>query len=56
MASPNDLWIDESTYLVLVPDDLPVNLYDSYNGVNFINADGNIVNPIIIDPQAEETI
>jgi hypothetical protein len=45
MASPNDIWLDESTYLVLVPDNLPVDLDNTYDGINFICKDGNIVLP-----------
>jgi hypothetical protein len=56
MASPDDLWTDQSTYLVLVADDLPVDLDDTYDGTNFICKDGNIVQPIPPEQPVEETV
>lgn len=56
MASPDDIWLDKFTYLVLVPDNLPVDLDDTYDGVNFICKDGNIVQPIIPKTIDEEII
>jgi hypothetical protein len=45
MADPSDLWPYEDTFLVLVPDDLPVNLYDTYVDPYFYDHDGSIVQP-----------
>jgi hypothetical protein len=46
MASPTDPWSDPVAYLVYVPDDLPVNIGDTYVDPNFYDKDGNIVQPI----------
>ena len=46
MADPSDPWPFSSTFLVLVPDNLPVNLNHIYDGDHFYNNDGNIITPI----------
>lgn len=50
MASPSDPWPFTDTFLVLVPDDLPVDLDDTYVAPNFYDHDGSIVKPITPDP------
>jgi hypothetical protein len=47
MASPTDPWFDPVTYLVYVPDDLPVNIGDIYVDPNFYDQNENIIQPII---------
>jgi len=46
VATANDLWPDEKTYLVDVPSDLPVSIGNTYDGTDFFDFDGNIVTPI----------
>lgn len=53
MAGPSDPWPFPSTFLVLVPDDLPVNIGDTYVEPNFYNANGDIVTPIQPTPPEE---
>jgi len=57
MADPSDPWPYPDTFLVLVPDDLPVNLGDTYIDPYFYDKDGNIIMPIpteeIIEPTEE---
>lgn len=59
MAGPSDPWPYSDTFLVLVPDDLPVNIGDTYVDPYFYDKDGNIVTPTqpeeIIEP-AEEIV
>lgn len=59
MADPSDPWPYPDTFLVLVPDDLPVNIGDTYVDPYFYDKDGNIITPIqpeeIIEP-AEEIV
>ena len=50
MASPSDPWPYEDTFLVLVPDDLPVDLDDTYVDPYFYDHDGSIVQPIPPEP------
>jgi hypothetical protein len=45
VADPNDPWPYEDTYLVLVPNDLPVNIGDTYVEPNFYDSNGNIIQP-----------
>jgi hypothetical protein len=45
MASPSDSWPYTETYLVLVPDDLPVNIGFTYVDPNFYDLEGDIVMP-----------
>jgi hypothetical protein len=49
MASPSDPWPFSSTSLVLVPDDLLVNIGDTYIDPYFYDKDGNIVTPIQLE-------
>ncbi len=57
MADPSDPWPYSDTFLVLVPDDLPVNIGDTYVDPYFYDKDGNIITPIqpeeIIEPTDE---
>jgi len=57
MADPSDPWPYPDTFLVLVPDDLPVNIGDTYVDPYFYDKDGNIIAPIqpeeIIEPTEE---
>lgn len=53
MADPSDPWFDTNSFLVLVPDNLPVNFNDTYVEPNFYNSDGNIIEPIPIEPIEE---
>ena len=55
MADPSDPWPYPDTFLVLVPDDLPVNIGDTYVDPYFYDKDGNIVTPTeeIIEPTEE---
>jgi hypothetical protein len=47
LADPTDPWPFPSTFLVLVPDDLPVIIGYTYIDPDFYNMDGNIVTPIV---------
>ena len=53
MADPSDPWFDTNSFLVLVPDNLPVNFNDTYVEPNFYNSDGNIIEPIPTEPIEE---
>jgi hypothetical protein len=57
MADPSDPWPYPDTFLVLVPDDLPVNIGDTYVNPYFYDTDGNIIMSIppeeIIEPSEE---
>ena len=53
MANPSDSWPFSSTFLVLVPEDLPVNIGFTYIEPSFYDLEGNIVAPI---PAEEEPI
>jgi hypothetical protein len=46
VADPSDPWPFTNTFLVLVPDDLPVDLDDTYVDPYFYDKDGSIVTPI----------
>ena len=46
MADPSDSWPFPSTFLVLVPDDLPVNIGFTYIEPSFYDLEGHIVTPI----------
>lgn len=48
MADLSDFWPFVNTFLVLVPDNLPVDLNDTYVEPNFYDKDGSIVQPIEI--------
>lgn len=54
MADPNDIWNDANTYLVLVPDNLPVNIGNTYINDIFYNEYNIIVEPIIEEIIQEE--
>lgn len=56
MASPSDPWPYTDTFLVLVPDNLPVNIGDTYVDPNFYDENGNIITPIQPTPINEEAI
>jgi len=46
MADPSDPWPFANTFLVLVPDNLPINLNNTYVEPNFYNEAGSIITPI----------
>ena len=46
MADPSDPWPFSNTFLVLVPDNIPVNLNSTYIDPNFYDMDGSIITPI----------
>jgi hypothetical protein len=56
MADPNDIWNDANTYLVLVPDNLPVNIGNTCINNIFYNENNIIVEPIIEEIIQEEII
>ena len=56
MADPTDSWPFSSTFLVLVPDDLPVNIGFTYIEPSFYDLEGNIVTPISEETPTEEDI
>jgi hypothetical protein len=53
VATANDTWTDEKTYLVDVPIDLTVSIGHTYDGTNFIDFDGNIITPTQLNPIPE---
>jgi hypothetical protein len=46
MADPSDPWPFSSTFLVLVPDTIPVNIGFTYIEPSFYDLEGSIVIPI----------
>jgi hypothetical protein len=56
MADPSDLWPFPSTFLVLVPEDLPVCIGHTYIEPSFYDLEGNIVTPIVEEAPMEEDI
>ena len=56
MADPSDSWPLPNTFLVLVPEDLPVCIGFTYTEPSFYDLEGNIVTPIQNDPIVEEVI
>jgi hypothetical protein len=47
MAGPSDPWPSTSSFLVLVPDNLPVTVGHTYKDTYFYDFDGQILLPII---------
>jgi len=56
MAGPSDPWPYPDTFLVLVPDDLPVNIGDTYVDPYFYDTDGSIITPIQPEETTEEIV
>jgi hypothetical protein len=56
MADPSDSSPFSSTFLVLVPDNLPVNIGFTYIEPSFYDSEGNIVTPIVEEMPTEENI
>lgn len=56
MASPLDSWPLPNTFLVLVPEDLPVCIGYTYIEPLFYDLEGNIVTPIQPETPIEEVI
>jgi hypothetical protein len=54
MAGPSDPWSFSNTFLVLVPDNLPVNIGFTYIEPSFYDLEGNIVT--LIEYTIEEII
>jgi hypothetical protein len=57
MAGPSDPWPYPDTFLVLVPDDLTINIGDTYVDPYFYDKNGYIITPIqpeeILEPTEE---
>lgn len=56
MAGPSDPWPLPNTFLVLVPEDLPVCIGYTYIEPSFYDLEGNIVTPIQPETPTEEEI
>jgi hypothetical protein len=54
MASPSDSWPFPNTSLILVPEDLPVNIGDTYVDPYFYDKDGNIITRVQLETAIEE--
>jgi hypothetical protein len=55
-ADPSDPCPFSNTFLVLVPEDLPVNIGFTYIEPSFYDSEGNIVTPISEETPTEEDI